>query len=102
MMPFEPDLKDHNSISSTEVRAIKETEPSVLWVGTSEGLDRLDLATKQFTHFGLADGIGGSAVSGIATDADGNLWLSTDQGVTRFNTATAVLARNGGRPATIW
>ena len=93
MMPFEPDLKDRNSISSTEVRAIKETEPNVLWVGTSEGLDRLDLATKQFTHFGPADGIGGTSVSGITTDADGNLWLSTDQGVTRFNTATKKGAR---------
>jgi methyl-accepting chemotaxis protein/ligand-binding sensor domain-containing protein len=88
MMPYEPDLKDRNSISSTEVRAIKETEPNVLWIGTAEGLDRLDLATKQFTHFGPADGIGGTSVSGITTDADGNLWLSTDQGVTRFNTTT--------------
>ncbi|HEU4613735.1 MAG TPA: methyl-accepting chemotaxis protein, partial [Kofleriaceae bacterium] len=88
MTPFEPDAKGGSSISSTEVRAIAEVEPGILWIGTADGLDRLELSSRTFTHFGTADGIVGTAVSGIAPDADGNLWLSTDQGVTRFNPAT--------------
>jgi methyl-accepting chemotaxis protein len=67
------------------VRAVYESENGILWIGTSEGLDRLDLGTKTFTHFTRGDGINANAVSGIASDAEGNLWLSTDQGVTRFD-----------------
>jgi methyl-accepting chemotaxis protein/ligand-binding sensor domain-containing protein len=87
MIAFESDVKNPNSISSNEVRAIRETEPGVLWLGTAEGLDRVDLATKAVTHFTRADGINATAISGIVTDAEGNLWLSSDQGVTRFNPA---------------
>ncbi|HEV7993848.1 MAG TPA: two-component regulator propeller domain-containing protein [Gemmatimonadaceae bacterium] len=87
MTSFMPDPKDPNSIISAEVRAIYESEPGVLWLGTAEGLDKLDLTTKKVTHFTNADGIVGTAVSGIATDAEGNFWLSTDQGITRFNPA---------------
>jgi methyl-accepting chemotaxis protein/ligand-binding sensor domain-containing protein len=93
MTPYEPDPKGGNSISSNEVRAIAETEPGILWIGTAEGLDRLELATRTFTHYSAADGIVGTAVSGIATDGEGNLWLSTDQGVTRYNPA----ARKGSQ-----
>jgi methyl-accepting chemotaxis protein len=86
MSAFRSDLKDANSIASDEVRAIYEGESGVLWIGTSEGLDRLDLASKQVTHFSSADGIVGTAVSGITADTDGGgLWLSTDQGITRFD-----------------
>jgi methyl-accepting chemotaxis protein/ligand-binding sensor domain-containing protein len=85
MLAFNADGKPDTSLSSNEVRAIRETEPGVLWVGTAEGLDRVDLATKAITHFTRDDGINATAVSGIATDGEGNLWLSTDQGVTRFN-----------------
>ncbi|MEO8562715.1 MAG: two-component regulator propeller domain-containing protein [bacterium] len=85
MVAFQNDPKDHNSITSDEVRAIYEGESNVLWIGTGEGLDRLDVGTKQVTHFTSADGIVGASVSGIAPDDEGNLWLSTDQGITRFN-----------------
>jgi methyl-accepting chemotaxis protein/ligand-binding sensor domain-containing protein len=88
MTAFVTDLKDANSVSSNEVRAIRETEPGILWLGTGEGLDRLDLGTRKLTHFTRADGINANAVSGIGTDAEGNLWLSTDQGVTRFDPKT--------------
>jgi methyl-accepting chemotaxis protein/ligand-binding sensor domain-containing protein len=87
MIGFETNEKDRNSVSSNEVRAIRETEPGILWLGTAEGLDKLELSTKTFTHFTRADGINASAVSGVVTDGEGNLWLSTDQGVTRFNPA---------------
>ena len=85
MTAFHSDPKDPSSIASDEVRAIHEGEDGVLWLGTSEGLDRFDVATKKAIHFTSADGFFGSAVSGITADADGNLWLSTDQGITRFN-----------------
>ncbi|MFL5617360.1 MAG: two-component regulator propeller domain-containing protein, partial [Gemmatimonadaceae bacterium] len=87
MIAFDADGKQETSLSSNEVRAIRETEPGILWVGTAEGLDRVDLGTRAITHFTRGDGINATAVSGIVTDAEGNLWLSTDQGVTRFNPA---------------
>jgi len=85
MLAFDADGKPETSLSSNEVRAIREAEPGVLWVGTAEGLDRVDVASKAVAHFKRGDGINATSVSGIATDAEGKLWLSTDQGVTRFN-----------------
>ena len=85
MTAFQSDVKDPGSIATDEVRAIYEGEPGVLWLGTGEGLDRLDLATKKATHYGAADGIYGTSISGIAADGEGSLWLSSDQGITRFN-----------------
>jgi methyl-accepting chemotaxis protein/ligand-binding sensor domain-containing protein len=88
MTAFQTDAKDANSLSSNEIRAIREGEPGILWIGTGEGLDRLDVATKKVTHFGATDGILATAVSGIVADGNDRLWLSTDQGLTRFDPAT--------------
>ncbi|PYP78132.1 MAG: chemotaxis protein [Gemmatimonadetes bacterium] len=85
MLAFGAAGSSATSLTSNEVRAIREAEPGVLWVGTAEGLDRVDLSTKVVTHVSRGDGINATAISGIAADGDGNLWLSTDQGVTRFN-----------------
>jgi signal transduction histidine kinase/ligand-binding sensor domain-containing protein/ActR/RegA family two-component response regulator len=88
MTAYHADVNDRNSLASDEIRAIHEGTPGILWIGTGEGLDRLDLATNRFTHFGADDGILATAVSGIAIEDNADIWLSTDQGVTRFDPRT--------------
>ncbi len=62
-----------------------------LWVGTlGQGLFRLnpaDGSTKQFT---TADGLPGNSVLGILPDETGHLWLSTNNGISRFNPAKGI------------
>ena len=47
-----------------------------IWFGTSKGLDKYD--GKNFTHFGIAQGLSCESISSICEDKNGNLWLGTD------------------------
>jgi signal transduction histidine kinase/ligand-binding sensor domain-containing protein/DNA-binding response OmpR family regulator len=57
-----------------------------LWVGTSEGLSVLNLAYKpyQFTHFSERNGMPNNTVHGIIEDAAGDIWISTNQGLSKL------------------
>jgi len=65
----------------------KPSEPGVLWLGRqARGLARLDVSTGAVRHFttrnsALAD----DTVYGILEDRDGGLWMSTNRGLTRFD-----------------
>jgi hypothetical protein len=77
-----------DGVSGSFVHAIVESSPGIVWIGTSNGLDRLDRGTDKFEHFTEADGLPGTAVNGLALDGSGQIWVSGDRGVARFNPAT--------------
>ena len=76
-----------DGVSGPAVHAIVESSPGIVWVGTSNGLDRLDRGNGKFEHFTEADGLPGTAVNGIAIDGSGQLWVSGDRGIARFDPA---------------
>lgn len=60
-----------------------------LWVGTKGGgLNRLDKQTGRFIHFTTRQGLANNVVYGILPDYEGNLWLSTNRGLSIFNLAS--------------
>ena len=62
-----------------------------MWVGTfGGGLNRLDLADGKITHFTEEDGLVNNTLFGIKQDRDGNLWLSTNNGLSRFSPVTKI------------
>lgn len=76
------------SISSNDVSSLFFSRDSVLWVGTSYGLNRLigqDGGTHIFKSFTDRDGLVNNSTHGIAEDASGNLWISTSGGLSVFN-----------------
>ncbi len=75
-------------IASNVVRALYEERDGVLWVGTDEGLDRVDLRTRRREHFGTGDGLASAFVDGILEDAARQLWISTDHGLSRLDPVT--------------
>ena len=77
-----------NGLSSNQVTSVLESEPGVVWIGTSAGLDRLDRRSNKIDHFTDADGLASAYVAGLAQDAARNLWVSGDRGITRFDPAT--------------
>lgn len=57
-----------------------------LWVGTKQGLVRIDVATGAARHWGVEDGLVQEFVTGIQA-ADGILYLSTYSGIARLDVA---------------
>jgi methyl-accepting chemotaxis protein/ligand-binding sensor domain-containing protein len=74
-----------DGVSGSSINAIVETEPGTIWIGTGNGLDRLDRRSGKFEHFTESDGLPGSTINGIVQDGSGQLWLSGDRGVVRFD-----------------
>ena len=69
---------------------IREDRQGRLLLGTfSNGLLRYDPAKNTTDRFTTEDGLPGNSVFGILESDDGMLWLSTDNGLSRFNAERA-------------
>ena len=78
------------SLASDDVRAILEDQAGHLWVGTEAGLDMLNRATGQFSHYRHdprdADSLRDSFVMSLYQDEAGLVWIGTRAGgVSRWN-----------------
>ena len=59
--------------------------PGPLWVGTEQGLNRIDPRTGDVKAYDVSDGLGGNTVNALAAAEDGSLWAgSWPGGVVRF------------------
>lgn len=57
-----------------------------LWIGTfGGGLNRFDRATETFTTYLEKDGLANDVVKSIEEDLEGNVWISTLKGISKFN-----------------
>jgi two-component sensor histidine kinase len=58
-----------------------------LWIGTKGGgLNLFDQVNGTFTHYTEKQGLSNDVVYGILSDATNNLWLSTNKGISMFDT----------------
>ena len=86
---YAPDASNPNSLSSSTVLAIHEDAKGDLWLGTGGGgLCRFDVARESFERFGAELGLPNDVVYGVLDDERGLLWLSTNNGLSRFDPAT--------------
>jgi len=69
---------------SVPIRVAREYD-GCLWYGTSQGLFRYDLNTKQKVIYTTADGLPVNGISSIERDRRGQLWISTDHGLALFD-----------------
>jgi signal transduction histidine kinase/ligand-binding sensor domain-containing protein/ActR/RegA family two-component response regulator len=77
------------SISHDEVLSIYEDSSGCLWVGTDGGgLNLFNSTSQSFSFFIEKDGLPDNVIHGILEDEDGNLWLSTNKGLSRYNPKT--------------
>ncbi|GAB3639578.1 sensor histidine kinase [Spirosoma arcticum] len=80
-----------NGLSCANIRSLLQTGQT-LWVGTDCGLYLIDLATMRvFRHYTKADGLPNEVIYGILADDNGDLWLSSNQGLTRFSPVRGVI-----------
>ena len=68
--------------------------PDALWVGTiGGGLNRYDVKTGRFTWYTMAEGMPSNGIYGILVDDRGLLWMSTTNGLARFDPVTGFVER---------
>ncbi len=85
------DPADPGSLASDELNAVHVDPSGQLWVGTKgAGLDRLEsldeaLGRAVFRNYSRADGLPAETILGIRSEAGGALWLSTNNGLSRFD-----------------
>ena len=76
--------KATHSLSYDWVTSILVDRSGIVWVGTLNGLNRLDPASGEVRAFFEADGLAGNSISGIAEDLSGDLWIATNRGLSRL------------------
>lgn len=73
-----------NSLSSNLVKCISVQPDGILWIGTGSGLDRFDQSGGIWQRFYEHDGLPNDFIYGILPDGRGNLWISTNHGISRM------------------
>lgn len=71
--------------SDAVVYSLYDDKQGNLWVGTSTGLKRMDMASLEVEEFGMDDGLSSHTIWSIEGDRAGNLWLSTNRGIVRMD-----------------
>ncbi len=87
---FRNNPADRNSPNSDNIASLltDPTNPFLLWMGTrGGGLNSFQVKNKQFRHFSTHEGMPDDVIYGIQPDAKGNLWMSSNRGIIRFNPA---------------
>ncbi len=80
------DPDDPGSLSSDHILTIFEDRSGVVWIGTwGGGLNRFNRSSNTFTRFTVEDGLPSDAVYGMLEDDHGNLWLSTNNGLSKLD-----------------
>ena len=74
-----------NSLSDNGVNVLYADRTGKLWIGTNEGLNCLDIQTKKFRNYHIADGLPNATIYGLVEDNSSKLWVSTNKGLSRFD-----------------
>jgi len=83
---YKQELNNPKSLSINYANSVHEDNKGNIWVGTyGGGLNKFDRETESFTHFGMKNGLPSDIIQGILGDDNGNLWISTNSGITKFN-----------------
>ncbi|CAM2069420.1 Response regulator [Sulfidibacter corallicola] len=88
---FRPEAGDPHSFSNSRVNVFHEARDEnggALWIGTDNGLNKLDRASERFEIFWKKDGLPSNVIYGILGDDHDGLWVSTTRGLARLDTTT--------------
>jgi len=82
--------KSDEGLPSSEVTALWADAQHVLWVGTSEGLVRIEKG--QFKRYTTREGLLSNRIGYLIDDGQGNLWIGSPEGLLRvsWNSLNAV------------
>lgn len=77
------------SLSSSAVQALYEDHEKNLWIGTTDnGLNVKAPGENVFKRYGKPEGLVSNTIRAILADASGNLWVSANMGLSKFDQHT--------------
>lgn len=83
---YQHSIGDKKGLSHNKIQSILEAENGDLWLGTvGGGLNYFNRSANTFTAYTEKNGLPSNVVFAIRRDARGNLWLSTNKGISCFN-----------------
>jgi signal transduction histidine kinase/ligand-binding sensor domain-containing protein/DNA-binding response OmpR family regulator len=90
---FKKDNQNANSLSDNRLMCVFEGSDGNIWIGTyTGGLNKLELTynspstfTYKIKSFTENEGLAGNIVYGILEDSHINLWMSTNNGISKFS-----------------
>lgn len=73
-------------LSCNNLQCLFQDKKGRIWIGTEfKGLDCLVPETEIILHYDTSDGLPSNMVNSIAEDEHGDLWISTQKGIVRFD-----------------
>jgi len=82
-LPYRPEFIKCVGLENIRINSIMQTKDSIFWIGTSEGLLKIDQQNAEL--YTENDQLPNDFVYGVLEDDDGLLWLSTNNGICSFN-----------------
>lgn len=73
-----------HTISHNTVNTIITDNNGIIWIGTFDGLNLLDIEKHQFTHFRKKDrgnSVSDNTIVAMCLDSKGRIWIGTDKGL---------------------
>lgn len=76
-----------NSINNNDILSLHKSENQVLWIGTSGGLNRMDMSTAPFSfdHYTEKEGLTNNTIHAILEDDKNQIWVSTNKAIVKIN-----------------
>ncbi|HZJ74287.1 MAG TPA: two-component regulator propeller domain-containing protein, partial [Perlabentimonas sp.] len=73
-------------LSDNDILSLHIDKSDILWVGSSGGLNRVNISYTpySFEHYTIKDGLPNNTIHGILEDVEGDLWISTNKGLSKF------------------
>ena len=86
---YQSDPRIPASLNDNSIMSLNEDAAGALWVGTNGGgLNRFDRAKETFSAYTEKDGLPNNSIYGILADGSGNIWMSSNRGLSRLNPQT--------------
>lgn len=95
--PVDPEGKDELMISGVDIKDIEVADQFVWVASDNNGLDRIDPGTNSVKHYAHnpadANSLSSNGILDILADSHGNIWLATNEGVTKLDPRTETFTR---------
>ncbi|MFT4736729.1 MAG: methyl-accepting chemotaxis protein/ligand-binding sensor domain-containing protein [Cyclobacteriaceae bacterium] len=92
---FQRQQGDSSSLTNNNIRTLYEFQGRELWIGTSEGINILDLNGLTISHHALNKQLPSKVINSITGDKQNNLWISHNNGLSRYNPISKELTNFG-------